>query len=214
MCSNLSQTYCQKRNFLSISGEVNFQPACLSYSHQHWTTYNHTHFFSNLVLSMPVMLLCTCGTGHCSDWLDAVYWVPASTSVWTVQHGAGPPSRCYLLFTQPYCLGPCPVLGRNCMFHRIWRSVLQMHCATYTLSEYTEHQQQWSLLFWDVMEYQLVVWYWHLVTAYGSNFQETRSPMDYEPTPSNFLLLPLYSAPVLAGNVNQPKALVASKIYH
>ena len=127
MCSNLSQTYCQKQKFLIISGEVSFQPACLSYSHQHCTPYNHTHFFSNHVLSMPVMLLCACGTGHCTDWLDAVYRVPGSTGVWTVQHGAGPPSCGHLLFTQPYCLGPCPVLGRNCMFHRIWRSVLQMH---------------------------------------------------------------------------------------
>jgi hypothetical protein len=72
------------------------------------------------------MLLCTCCTGHCSDWLDAVYWVPGSTSVWTVQDRAGPPSRSHLLFTQPYSLGPCPVLGCNCMFHRTWRSVLQM----------------------------------------------------------------------------------------
>lgn len=131
MCSNLSQTNCQKQNFLSISGEVNFQPACLSYSYQHRTPWNHTFFHQSCLVNVH-NATCTCGIGHCSGWLDAVYRVPGSTSVWTVQHTAGPPSRGHLLFTQPHCLGPCPVLDRNCMFHRIWRSVLQMHSATYT----------------------------------------------------------------------------------
>ena len=99
-------------------------------SELHQSTLNalepHTFFLQSCLVNVcnPT---CTCGTGRCSSWLDAVYRVPGSTSVRTVRHTAGPPFRGHLLFTQPHFLGPCLVLDRNCMFHRIWRSVLQMH---------------------------------------------------------------------------------------
>jgi hypothetical protein len=103
---------------------------------------------------MHMMLLSTLGTGHCSCWLDAVYRMPGSASVRTVQHGAGPPSCSHLLFNEPHSLGPCPVMDCDRMFDRIRRSVLQMHCATHCCHTALNTNRKGLCSFWEVMQYK------------------------------------------------------------